>query len=301
MQCLGCLPVVPSEMAAATLGVTAHVMRRLISEGVVVRMRRGVLVGACLLEHSRDDARLAHSLALQALQIAYPDAVASHESAVLRWGLPLLRMPAWPIVTRARGAWRGGDGGRVRVAPLPPHHVCAIAATGCTSLPRTVVDVARSLPFRDAVVVGDAALRRGCSVGELAAMLTDCAPWADLGGARRSIAFLDARAESPLESVSRAIFRERGLPAPELQYEITVDGEDFRVDFYWRRHRTIGEADGRSKYSLDPDRRPDEVAWLEKLREDKLRDAGYRFVRWTYGQMLGRTDETLARIERRLT
>jgi hypothetical protein len=101
--------------------------------------------------------------------------------------------------------------------------------------------------------------------------------------------------------VSRAIFRERGLPAPEPQYEITVDGETFRVDFYWKEHRTIGEADGRSKYSLDPDKPPDEVAWLEKMREDKLRDADYRFVRWTYGQMLGRTDETIARIQRRLT
>ena len=114
------------------------------------------------------------------------------------------------------------------------------------------------------------------------------------------MAFFDPRSESALESLSRVIFLEYGLSAPEPQTEIQAGGRTYRVDFYWKRSRTIGEADGRAKYEMDPDKTPEQVAWEEKLREDALRDAGYKVVRWSYGQMLGRTDETIARIVRRL-
>jgi hypothetical protein len=70
--------------------------------------------------------------------------------------------------------------------------------------------------------------------------------------ARRVVAFADARAESPLESISRLRMREHGVPAPEPQVEIWIDGRFAgRVDFYWDEYGVIGEADGWGKYRND--------------------------------------------------
>ena len=163
-----------------------------------------------------------------------------------------------------------------------------------TSLPRTAVDVARSSSFQEAVVVLDA-VRRSCSANVLAAMLDQCAHWADVGKARRAVMFADPRSESALESLSRAAMHEHQLPPPQLQAAVRGrSGRWFRADFLWKERRLIGEADGAAKYV-------DRSALLaEKSREDDLRDAGYSFVRWTYGEMFGQTSHVIERIRRRL-
>ena len=60
----------------------------------------------------------------------------------------------------------------------------------------------------------------------------------------------DPRSESALESFARAVFVERGLPAPILQAEFW-NGYRWltdRVDFWWPEFRTVGEADGLAKF-----------------------------------------------------
>ena len=169
-----------------------------------------------------------------------------------------------------------------------------------TTVARTVVDIARSASRRSAVVTGDAALRRGLLRPKLLAVVDECSAWCDVGKARKAIDFMDARAESPLESLSRVIFDERQVPVPEPQVEIVVAGAAYRVDFLWREAGVIGEADGRAKYSLESSLSPEQAVWAEKLREDALRDAGFTIVRWTYGQLLNQTDAVVERILRRL-
>jgi hypothetical protein len=135
----------------------------------------------------------------------------------------------------------------------------------------------------------------------LLGVLDECGEWADVGKARRAVAFLDARAESPFESMSRATMHEHGVPTPELQKVLTgASGIGYRVDFYWEAGRLIGEADGRQKYRDDDRRRAEEIVWAEKQREDDLREAGYDFVRWTYRQMFREAALTAARINRKL-
>jgi very-short-patch-repair endonuclease len=127
-------------------------------------------------------------------------------------------------------------------------------------------------------------------------MLAACSGWFDLGKATRSIAFLDARSESPLESVSRAVLHERELPAPELQVEVVArEGSSYRVDFLWRAQGVVGEADGLQKYS-DP-----KVLRLEKIRQERLEQLGLKVLRWNWREMLVDTDATMARIARALS
>jgi hypothetical protein len=80
-----------------------------------------------------------------------------------------------------------------------------------------------------------------------------------------------------------------GLPAPELQVEVTAaDGRALgRSDFGWHRGQLLGEFDGRLKYGrlLKPGETPGDAVFDEKAREDALRDGGSRVVRWTWAEL----------------
>ena len=79
-----------------------------------------------------------------------------------------------------------------------------------------------------------------------------------------------------MESVSRLVLAQLGLPAPELQAIIrTEDGWVVgRTDFYWDEFGVAGEADGRSKYTER------EVLTDEKDRQEQLEDLALAIVRW---------------------
>jgi hypothetical protein len=300
MVCLGCCPVTPIRDVSARLGVSRREVQRLITEDVLVRLSRFLVVGSCLAEQARSDLDVAHQLRVDALLLTYPDAVASHMSGALVLDLPTFDLPVYAVGTREAGAWRSWPDGRLRIAPLPPEHVACVGGRPVTTAPRTVVDLARTASMRAAVVVGDAALARGVPPTAIWTTFDECAEWFDPGPSRRVLNFLDARSESPLESVSRVIFHEHGVPAPEIQHEVVVADRTFRLDFWWKKFRLAGEADGRSKYRSDDPAEIERAHWEEKQREDLLRDDDIRIVRWTYAQMLGQTDATLARIMRRL-
>jgi len=169
----------------------------------------------------------------------------------------------------------------VHVAALPAEHVVSHRGVLLTSVPRTVIDLARVLPFGEGVAVADSALHAGLtSKTALAAVIADCSRWPGLQRAREIIAFGDARAESVLESLGRAAFHQFGLPPPDLQVWVGDDGEVIgRVDFLWRRYATIGEADGALKYQTPARAR----AQLE--RDARLRAAGYEVVHFTWAEI----------------
>jgi hypothetical protein len=145
-----------------------------------------------------------------------------------------------------------------------------------------VVDVARSQPFRAAVVAADAALRaRCCTREELLAVVDACRGWPGTRQARRVIAFADPRADSPLESISRVAFHDYELPVPILQ---AVIGGYERADFLWPDYRVIGEADGLGKYTSP------EVLRREKEREQSIAQLGFTTFRWTWRDAYRRPD-----------
>lgn len=300
--CLGCTPVTLIRDIGGQLGVSRRGVQSLLQEGILVRLDKYLVVGGCLAEAAQSDTALAHRLELDALLRTYPECVASHESAALVDGLPLFKVPPFAIATRQWGAWRGGSKHRVRIAPLPAHHVCEIGGTPTTTTTRSVFDIARSSSMLSAVVVGDAALRRGISREALLDMLDECSPWCETKKAAAAIAFFDGRSESALESLSRTLMHQHKIPPPELQRKIVIGGRSYRVDFYWEHKRLIGEADGKVKYlgTLDSGLSAQEVFWQEKLREDELRDDDHRIVRWNYEQMMYQTEQTMARLRRRL-
>ena len=181
----------------------------------------------------------------------------------------------------SRGSRSQRAGVLVHVAALPGGQVTMVRGVRFTSVARTVVDLARVLPFAEGAALADSALYDGKTTArELAGIIAQCPRWPGIQRARRVVAFADPRAESVLESLGRAAFHEAGLPPPDLQVWVGDDGEIIgRADFLWREYRTIAEADGALKYA-NPQRA---LAQLE--RDARLRAAGYEVVHFTWPEI----------------
>lgn len=231
-------------MTAAKLeaaGLSEARVRRLVRQGVLLRVGRGVYVRAALVGQMATDPVGEQVLrTASALAVAKPGAaVASHHSAATIHGLDQLgRQPPGPTVTHRPGAGSGTrrSGVRVHIAALPAGHVTVRSGVRVTSVARTVVDLARTSSFRAGVVVADSALRgRLVSKDELRAVVADCARWPGIRQASLVVEFSDGLSESALESISRVAFRDHGIPAPELQVPVGGDnGVVGRADFLWR-------------------------------------------------------------------
>jgi hypothetical protein len=279
------------------IGVPPHLVRSLTASGDLVRMRQGVYATRVAVQWAGTDATRRHVLRVLAARATVgPHAVASYHSAAFFHRLDLLSSLPEGTVTLTLPPdkpWKRARPASVvfHVADLPAEHLTRLYSLPVTTAARTVVDLARTLPFADAVVVADSALREERTTKpELGKILDTCARWPGVRQARRVVEFADERAESPLESVARIIFDQFELDAPELQATVFTPSDAYRVDFLWRARKVIAEADGLGKYSD----RSDAVKQLE--RDRRLRDAGFRVVHFTWKELFATPELVLGRI-----
>ena len=274
--------VTRAQLQAA--GVSA---RQLTGRGRrLVRVRRGVYTD-CITDDLSPQAFAVLQVTAARLT-SQVDLVAAGATAALVHGLPLLG----PRPTRVHLVERKQDRSQHHgtSATLAPAEVVDVGVP-VTSLARTAFDVARSRGHLAGVLVADAVLARGVRREDL--VLSGRGGWPGAEAARSAASFADGRSESPLESLGRVRFVEQGLPAPALQVLIADEGGPFaRVDQCWEEHRTVAEADGALKYVTPAD------LFAEKLREDRLREAGFEVVRYTWDDALRRPDLLAARVRR---
>lgn len=267
-----------------------------VRRGDLVPIVRGVYVErgfwAGLDRHARQRAK---SCAVN--ELLGPGVIFSHSSAAGLWRLP--RVGVWPQKEHAvvANATAGGRSSSilVRHALGTAAETVEIEGLAVTGLARTVIDVAATHAFGEAVTVADAALRRTDHplTGVPQSFLTKQALLAELDSvpmrhgsarARRAIEFANGLADRPGESMSRLSIHLAHLPAPELQVVLYgASGRRYIVDFWWPHCRLIGEFDGEFKYSdaeFMRGRTRHQVLIDEKKREDDLRAAGYTFSRW---------------------
>jgi hypothetical protein len=199
-------------------------------------------------------------------------------------------------LTVPRGERKGGysrSGVTCHVANLPADHVTRRYGLPITTAARTVIDIARTSPFTDAVVVADSALyERHTSKAELGRVLARCAQWPGSTEAKAVVDFASGLAESALESCARVVFHERGLPPPELQVHVIGARGTLiaRVDFMWRKYRVIVEADGLLKYDSG------QTAIKELARDRLLREEGYEVVHFTWKELFTEPERVIKRI-----
>ncbi|MGY1685848.1 type IV toxin-antitoxin system AbiEi family antitoxin domain-containing protein [Geodermatophilus sp. SYSU D00867] len=271
-----------SEALAA--GLSDDELARAVRRGELIRIRRGAYLDptAGLPRH--------HALVLATAPALRDGSVVSHASAAVLHGLPLWRVAPGRVHVTRRPPAAGSGSARVHlhVARLAEDELVLVDGVLLTGLARTVVDLARSVPFESAVVTADGALAAGgVTREELTACLQRTGPVPGSRRAARVVAFADGRSGSVGESRSRVLLHRLGLPSPDLQVRLLRPDRSLvgRCDFGWRAHRTVGEFDGRVKYRADEGQDPGDVVFREKLREDEIRDSGWEVARWTWADL----------------
>lgn len=273
------------------LGLGNKAVRQLVKNGQLVRLRRGYYrrhLPSDSVEWRQwplSEPEHRHRFLIEStMPTLSSGTVFSHLSAGVLHGLPV---PA-RLLDRAAVLRDGSGSGAIsrtthrRYAPLAQHDTTEVDGLPVTTLIRTTMDLARTLPYVDAVAAVDAALAKGVSRDALLEGLASRRP--NNGKARAVVDFADPRAESPGESRCRATMKLAGLPIPTLQFAV-FDAKGARVartDFAWEELGVVGEYDGLTKYGrlLKPHQDVDEVVGDEKMREQRIRDCGWWIGRW---------------------
>lgn len=286
--------MVGARAAWMKAGISARQFRTLVSSGELVRLSHGAYATRQAMTWARDNPRRTHVLYVYtAMQKAGKGSVASHQSAAVMHDLDLLKHPGKTVALSVPPARRHGSRAGVTVhnTPVPERHVRTMYQVPVTSPVRTVADLARTLPFMEAVVVADSAFRMDlASAPEVLRALEDCSSWPGVRQAERAVEFADSRAESVFESCARVVFAQAGLGEPVLQHGLVAEGRRYRVDFYYAKHRTVVEADGLLKYETKSDLR------RQFERDRHLRAAGYKVVHVTWRELFDAPEIVIDRI-----
>src|SRR5579859_5377500 len=152
--------VLTSELVRS--GVPKPAIRRLVRAGVLIQVRRGAYARADLVSELTGPEQLrARRLAIAAaVAVVGGNAVASHYDAAVLHGIDLLERVPEDLITVSRtgskdGVLVGRPGIRVRMTGLPPGQTTVVGGIPVTTAARTVVDLARTTPFRSGLVAAD--------------------------------------------------------------------------------------------------------------------------------------------------
>lgn len=278
-----------STAQAVAAGLHHREITTRVARGEWVRLRRGAYTTRAVHESSDEPGR--HVLAARAAHLTLSARHAfSHTTAAVLHGLPLHELDLGEVhVTHLDGQGSGRHESRVW------HHMGAVPTADLTraghlpalSLPRTAFDVARVATPGSALVVADAALRRGATSAGLRRQLEAGMDWPGARAASHVLPLADGRAESAGESLARLVFHDLGLSPDVLQLDVVTDRGEARVDFAWTRWRIAGEFDGRIKYGrlVRPGESASDVAWNERQRELAIERAGWIVVRFTWAEL----------------
>ena len=229
---------------AADRGVGERVLHRLVRQGVLRRVLRGVYVDA-----AADDDALMRARALSL--VVPPAAVVTDECAAWVRGIDLLArgdhvVP--PPVTTVQTHVRGGGGHRTGDRRmLLARDVEILHGVRVTTSLRTGLDLARTRSRFRGIAALDAMLRtRDFSHDQLLREVERFQGFRGVVRLRTLAPLADARAESPAESVLRLVWLDAGLPVPVLQIPVTDDaGRDvYRLDLGLPEIRYAAEYDG---------------------------------------------------------
>lgn len=227
-------------------------------------------------------------------------AVVSHGTAAELLGLWDKKGAAVDLIAAGQSG-RRVHGIRGHFVPMPEDdEVDVWNGVPCTTASRTLVDLAgvlsekslrrlveqaATLRLLDLQAV-DRALQRGRRRGApgLRAVLAD---W-------RTEDEQLPRLRSPLEARLFAALNRAGLPLPQCNVRLLVDGHRFEIDFLWQVQRLVIETDGQLSHHTTA------AFHRDRFRDQVLAAAGYRTARVTWDQMEAEPQAVISRIRRML-
>ncbi len=234
---------------------------------------------------------LTHTTRALATGLLLPGSAVCGRSAAALWGVDLVEADADVECTVPVGVRTGRVPGlRLSRRALTPADVTTRYGRRVTAPARTVLDLARTRPLEEAVVLVDRFVATGpaelAEVRAAASTLTG----RDCRHVRRVLELADGLAESPPETRLRLLLGSVGLPSPVAQFTVRDSSGRFlaRVDFAWPHLRLALEYEGRwhgQPQQVAPDRR----------RLNRLTDEGWRVV-FATAEDLARPERLLERL-----
>lgn len=218
--------------------------------------------------------------ALAVLRLRGDGSVACRATAVLLHGLPLVRTDLSVIEVAKADAGHGRMTKGVRLSQLGAGVECVDVVDPVIGTTVRVVDQATAIigtamtssPLA-ALAAGDAALHTGaCTRAQIDSAIDRGRRATGIELARQAMRHLDARHESPGETLTAAILRQGPDPF-DPQVWVTALGKRYRLDFALREHKVAIEFDGEVKYT-DPS-----VMEAQIARQAALEAEGWVFVR----------------------
>jgi very-short-patch-repair endonuclease len=211
------------------------------------------------------------------------DSTLSHrEGAALRRLRPSSRVRVDVTSPTRRGRQRAGIDAHYS-STLAPQDITLVEGIRCTSVARTLLDLAAILP-RHAVerALDQAAVLEVLDAREIEDVLHRTN--GHRGNATlRSILDDHARGttltRNNLERAFLAICRQAGLPQPEVNAWIPLEPTGYEPDFLWREQRLIAETDGGTTHTTP------HAFEHDRKRDQKLMLAGFRVVRFPWMQV----------------
>jgi Protein of unknown function (DUF559)/Transcriptional regulator, AbiEi antitoxin len=218
-------------------------------------------------------------------------ALLSHRSAAVLWGLRE-GGGARVDVTTTRRVGRRRTGIRVHWRPSPCHtDAGSCRGVPCTSVARTLLDLAAILPARDLEKACDRAeqlrIFNGRAIDELLARVPGTRGTRCLRAVLSELNPQGPLTSTEIERLMLALCKAHPLPQPVVNGWIQLDGIGLSPDFLWPAAKLIVETDGgthRTRKAFEADRRRDQL----------LAEAGYTTLRFTWRQ-LTREPERVAR------
>jgi len=264
------------------LGFNSRAVRSLLDSGTLVRLRHGCYIRASLWNAQSPTVRSRQLIYAHAHGTRTTSTGAFHYSHTSAARLRLLHL--WEVddvihvLQKVRPSnERHGRDVRCHTRPFADHDVAVVNGLRTTSLERTTADCAMLLPYRQALILTDHALRLGADPGALQAMADDLDGRRGIRTFRRVLAAADPRSESPGETLTRDLILRLRIRPPEPQLEVSSRAGRHRLDFAWKEEKVALEFDGKIKYfDYSPTA---EVLFEERRREKALVEEGWRFVR----------------------
>jgi hypothetical protein len=212
-----------------------------------------------------------------------PEALLSHRSCAALAGIRRTAPSCVEvIVPQQRGTI---DGVRMyvsrRIRPQDRHKVDGIA---CTSVARTLLDLAATRPRREVERACDEAEVQQCfdlaAIEDVLGRSPGCRGAARLRAVLREHAIGTTLTRSVLEERALAVLDDCGIRRPEVNVLVVCrPGHATEVDFLWRRERVVLETDGGRFHST-----PRQIA-RDRRKEAELVRAGHRVLRATWVQI----------------
>lgn len=262
-------PDVPFTLAmAAESGIQRHQVHLAVRDGTVRRVLRGVFVRATVEDSMELRAVAARLVVGPSSVITDRTAAWLHGIDVLTYGEKDVLPPIESCVLRGKSrSRRAGVDGRTR--DLLASDVMVVSGVRVTTPLRTALDLGCHLHRKDALAALDQFMRHhGLTRRQLAVEAARFFRRRGVVQLRQLIPLADGRAESPRESWTRLAIIDAGLPCPEPQHWIEVDGvPTYRLDLAYPRLRVVIEYDGEQFHDRTPEQRchdADRREWLEK-------------------------------------